>query len=150
MEKYIVNKSWADTELVYANYIPIYTKLKMATRSTINLKLSNGSYRHIYCHWDGYLDGVGITLLNYYNTEEKINELMDDGDISSLTGTIDKTEFYKNRGEVDIDARIQEYNEIQLESYNYFFIEGKWHYFENERRDELIQFTKKQILFGDD
>lgn len=56
----------------------------MGTSSTIAKKESNGNVRYIYCHWDGYIDGVGETLAKHYKTEEKINQLLDLGDLSFL------------------------------------------------------------------
>jgi hypothetical protein len=40
----------------------------MATRATIGMVTAEGYIRYIYSHWDGYLDGVGATLLENYNT----------------------------------------------------------------------------------
>jgi hypothetical protein len=55
----------------------------MSTRSII--AFDNGDeISSIYCHFDGYLDGVGLTLYNYYSDIEKVEELMDLGDISIL------------------------------------------------------------------
>jgi predicted glycosyl hydrolase (DUF1957 family) len=123
-----------------------YVTQKMATRSTINLKLEDGKFRHVYCHWDGYLEnGVGETLLLYYNTIDEINKLMDHGDMSVLGSNIKDCEFYKDRGEDDVEAKILEFDEIDGEQYNYFFIDGKWHYSMKNRKDELRHMTKKNI-----
>lgn len=59
----------------------------MATRSTIAVELPSGNVAQIYCHWDGYLEGVGKTLLTHYNDMLKAIELITLGDISSL-GTV--------------------------------------------------------------
>jgi hypothetical protein len=57
----------------------------MSTRSSIAvLQERDGSVISIYCHWDGYLSGVGETLLNHYNTYERANELVALGALSSL------------------------------------------------------------------
>lgn len=55
----------------------------MSTRSAILQKTENG-YRGIYCHFDGYEEGVGATLLEHYQDEDKITRLLDLGSISSL------------------------------------------------------------------
>jgi hypothetical protein len=39
--------------------------------------------KSVYCHWDGYLEGVGRTLLEHYDSSEA-NQLVAHGDISSL------------------------------------------------------------------
>jgi len=56
----------------------------MATRSAIGFVEYDGSVTGIYCHWDGYLEGVGQTLLKHYNDTYKVLDLIDLGDISSL------------------------------------------------------------------
>lgn len=56
----------------------------MSTRSTISVLQKDNSIKSIYCHWDGYLKGVGETLLTHYDTYEKANELVALGNISSL------------------------------------------------------------------
>jgi len=56
----------------------------MATRSAIGFLEHDGSVHAIYCHWDGYLEGVGDTLLKHYNDTYKVLDLLELGDISSL------------------------------------------------------------------
>ena len=56
----------------------------MSTRSSIGIKLPDGNIKAIYCHFDGYPDGVGQTLIEHYTTEEKINALMELGGLSVL------------------------------------------------------------------
>ncbi len=57
----------------------------MATRSTISVLQKDGSVKSIYCHFDGYIKGVGRTLQNYYNSEELANRLVSLGDLSYLS-----------------------------------------------------------------
>ena len=70
----------------------------MATRSTIALSVPDG-VRAIYCHWDGYPEGVGQTLKDHYNKLLLISELLDRGDVSSLGDTLVESVFYEDRGE---------------------------------------------------
>jgi hypothetical protein len=89
----------------------------MATRSTIAVRLEDGeTIRSVYCHWDGYPDGVGAILREHYTNALKIQKLLDIGDISSLREDIgeqhdfasssDVTTFYgRDRGETGINAR---------------------------------------------
>ncbi len=56
----------------------------MSTRSAIIEKLPDGTYRGIYCHFDGYLAGVGKTLLAHYQDAAKVGRLIDLGEISQL------------------------------------------------------------------
>lgn len=72
----------------------------MSTRSRIGIENPDGTIRSIYCHWNGYLAGVGTILLEDYQSREKINELLDLGDISSLGWEYD-SEFAKKAWEYD-------------------------------------------------
>jgi hypothetical protein len=72
----------------------------MATRSLIGMNLGNGIVKTIYCHWDGYPEGVGVTLVKHYNTPSKVNELLELGDVSSLFENLEDTQAYhRDRGE---------------------------------------------------
>jgi hypothetical protein len=63
----------------------------MATRSTIAQLNKDGTITSIYCHWDGYPEGVGSVLDNHYNTDEMVDKLLNIGDISTLCENIDQT-----------------------------------------------------------
>ena len=56
----------------------------MSTNSTIKIKRTDGTETAIYCHYDGYIEGVGTTLQLAYNTAEKVEELLKLGDLSTL------------------------------------------------------------------
>jgi hypothetical protein len=45
---------------------------------------TSGRVRSIYCHFDGYPEGVGKTLLEYWTDPERITALLDLGDLSIL------------------------------------------------------------------
>ena len=89
----------------------------MATRSTIAMLLEDGSVRSVYCHFDGYPDGVGATLRDHYTDPAKIERLLDIGDLSVLDVEIGEQVdfngrpegqclFYgRDRGETGINAR---------------------------------------------
>ena len=101
----------------------------MATRSSITIKNVDGTRRSIYCHWNGYPDGVGRILKESYNTTKKVNALINLGDISSLAPSIECPEghsfdspikgytvaYHRDRGEGlvirDIPSK-QEYNYV--------------------------------------
>ena len=55
----------------------------MSTRSTIAM-IDGDHIKAIYCHFDGYPEGVGITLKNFYGNSDKVAELISLGDISIL------------------------------------------------------------------
>ncbi len=56
----------------------------MSTRSTIKIVRKDGTEKAIYCHFDGYIEGVGVTLQLAYNTAEKVEKLLELGDLSTL------------------------------------------------------------------
>ena len=100
----------------------------MATRSTIALEFADGSVSQVYCHWDGYLSGVGAQLEEYYTDPFLLQELIDGGDMSSIG------EHYTLRGESieDTCARrfqtVDEYfADCQQEEYDYILrpVDGK-------------------------
>ena len=55
----------------------------MATRSRIGYVLKDDSIVSVYHHWDGYPEWLGVILTEHYNTDEKVRELIDGGDMSS-------------------------------------------------------------------
>lgn len=59
----------------------------MSTRSVIALLIDNQHYKSIYCHHDGYEEkpGVGYKLRHYYNSEQQVKELIELGDLSSIS-----------------------------------------------------------------
>ena len=68
----------------------------MSTRSTIAIE-QDGKVTAIYCHFDGYKEGVGATLENYYQDKEKIQQLMDLGNLSALSREIGDKQDFNNR-----------------------------------------------------
>lgn len=113
----------------------------MSTRCRIGIVQKDGTIKSIYCHYDGYPEGVGATLQKYYNTRKKVEKLMKLGDISSLGKEYDQelsklnwkryddnlsdkdkellkklddgdyTVTYKDRGETGIDGRVDDNEE---------------------------------------
>jgi len=115
----------------------------MATRSTIALEFADGTVKQIYCQWDGYLSGNGDTLLNHYDTPEKVSELISMGDMSSLSDSIDTSVFYgRDRNETGVSA--ERYDSFEdycqngdSQEYNYIMREGVW-YVERGNQNEFI------------
>jgi hypothetical protein len=114
----------------------------MATRSRLGYQLPDGSILSIYCHYDGYLEHNGVKLQEHFNTDEKVKELIDLGDISCLwtnagwnNETLLKTGPlpYSSRGEQgvepvlsdDLDYFLKLTNECGGE-YAYVFANGQW------------------------
>ena len=71
----------------------------MATRSII-AKLDEKGVKAIYCHSDGYLEHTGKILDQHYQDEEKVDELLAQGDASIIDENIgEKIKFndFKSR-----------------------------------------------------
>jgi hypothetical protein len=72
----------------------------MSTRSRIAIEKQDGTVESIYCHFDGYLSNNGEKLQNHYSTREKMEKLIELGDISSLGNTPEETvAYHRDRGE---------------------------------------------------
>ena len=54
----------------------------MGTRSLIGKQLKDGSILGVYCHWDGYPSYNGRMLRDNFDTADKVNKLIDGGDMS--------------------------------------------------------------------
>jgi len=81
----------------------------MATRSAIGFVEYDGSVTAVYCHWDGYLDGVGATLVAHYRDLYKVLDLLDQGDISSLRPEIGEQHPFSSHG---VDMPSAKYEEL--------------------------------------
>jgi hypothetical protein len=121
----------------------------MATRSRIGIELTdafgNKQVKSIYCHWDGYPEGVGKTLIEHYQDRQKVSDLMYLGAISFLEPSIEKPEghtfdtpvkghtvaYHRDRGEEKIPARVDmgvaDFFRKDFEQYGYILTEeGEW------------------------
>lgn len=124
----------------------------MSTRSRIGIKRKDGSVESIYCHWDGYLEYNGKVLLENYKDINKINELLDLGNISSLGSTIDSTNAYmRDRGETGQEKKahkdLAEFNAYMYDTWEEFV------YLYDEQNEEWkysiipYPFTSGSLLF---
>ena len=88
----------------------------MSTRSLIAIVNSSDNIRAIYCHFDGYVTGVGATLYENYQDVDKLNKLIDLGDISSLKETVETAVAYaRDRHENYAELKPKTYsNALQL------------------------------------
>jgi len=121
----------------------------MATRSRIGMEFTDEQgtrlVKSIYCHWDGYPEGVGQKLQNFFLEREKVEALVALGDISFLEKEIvakgnhsfDLPEkgvtvaYHRDRGEdyraPRIDAGVSAFFRSDFEQYGYVFSEeGEW------------------------
>lgn len=121
----------------------------MATRARIGIALENGNTSSIYSHWDNYPNYNGAILLLYYNSEEKVRELLSHGDMSSLGVTTGGSEahdfnlrkcndigfqsvctfYHRDRCEkLYPPVEMTEKEMIRQEQFSYLWKDGKWWY----------------------
>lgn len=116
----------------------------MATRSAIIEKLPDGTYRGIYCHYDGYLSYNGKVLREHYADPAKVSALIELGEISVLRERVepvgphsfcDREEgvtvaYHRDRGEdyLVIRDRTAEAvaDRIGHDGHVYVFEDGRW------------------------
>ena len=91
----------------------------------------------MYCHWDGYPEFNGKKLKEHFNTRDKVEELLDGGDMSSLwtnqNFNLSESDeyaplYYSQRGETTIprlDSDLTSYLS-DSEEYSYLFVNGEW------------------------
>lgn len=125
----------------------------MATSATIILKTKEGNYKSIYLHNDGYPDWAGKVLKNHYTTYEKVDELLNLGNLSAIgyqpvehPNGWNKDIFtlfdpkvmqenakycisYAARGEKSQEALTDQslHDALGGTSYNYLYEDGKWY-----------------------
>ena len=56
----------------------------MSTRSVIGIMNDDKTVNSVYCHFDGYPEHTGYFLKKFFDTTEKVQNLISNGDISSL------------------------------------------------------------------
>lgn len=103
----------------------------MSTRSRVGIKNKDGIIRSVYVHFDGYVAGVGKTLYESYRNADKIEQLINLGDMSSIDSEIEKCDPYTKRGE---DLNIAEDTVKSFdrnwaccgEEFVYLYTDGRW------------------------
>jgi hypothetical protein len=113
----------------------------MATRSYIGIRNTDASVDYIYCHFDGYPEHNGKILTEHYSNINRVNELLNLGDLSVLGQFIgEKMDFDKriqdtclaygrDRGESNVDKKNSGYDELitdQNVDYVYVFDGDYW------------------------
>jgi len=117
----------------------------MGTRSLIGKQLSDGSILGVYCHYDGYPAYNGRMLRDNFDTVEKVNKLIDGGDMSCTwtnAGWNNETLpesgplYYTMRGESLESNAPQLYKDLNEflcaaddnygAEYTYHYVNGEW------------------------
>lgn len=118
----------------------------MSTNCNIRIIRENGTRTGIYCHSDGYIEYTGMILQLFYNTAEKVEELLKQGDLSHLAPNLEDTiAYHRDRGEKFRQT-------YQDEEYNYTFLERKgvwivtfnesWEWYENDMLDVQMMYSQ--------
>ncbi len=108
----------------------------MSTNSRFRAKLSDGKIlKPIYCHWDGHPETKLPVLNDYYNTDEKVEELMALGNLSVLEKKVKPDEGQEHSFDnpapgVTIAYHRDRGEELEFwhgkQHYNYIYENGKW------------------------
>lgn len=137
----------------------------MATRAAIiiEVKGKNHSYEGVYLHFDGYPEGAGQMLVDHYDTDAKVKELISHGGISSLGEMIGEKQdfssilssstkqckfYHRDRGD-ELDIEELEYDEISKfaddcgAEFTYLYEGGVWMVKEEPQFKGLMTFLKK-------
>ena len=104
----------------------------MGTRSRVGV-MHGDKVKSVYCHYDGYLECTGQILLKYYDSP-RANELVALGDNSGVKERLEDINFYRARGEVDIEYQVAHTFTEFLEQvdgcggeYYYIMRDGVWY-----------------------
>ena len=114
----------------------------MSTRARIGIQLPDDSILSVYHHFDGYPEGLGVKLVDYYNTYEKASELIDGGNMSNCwsdssfnveTGEFTpiadpKPTYYGGDDEAPVLSKtFDEFTRIDCwQEYSYIFVTDRW------------------------
>ena len=143
----------------------------MSTNARIGYVLSDDSIVSVYHHWDGYPEWLGVTLREHYNTDEKVRELIDGGDMSSCYSDNEydnekqdwvkrdpAPSYYSERGE-DAPPRhsqtLTELAEIDCgEEFVYLWFMGEWNCYAIDRKHDdewnIISSTLSPVIIPDE
>ena len=118
----------------------------MSTNSVVAYLRSDGSIVSSYVHYDGYETGVGMTLLEHYNSDERALAVSVGGYYSSLSEDLrESLESSVHTEEVEMFDSMTEFEEYLMENshleYGYLWTGGKW---------MVSSWSRKEVGFGYD
>lgn len=134
----------------------------MSIPASISIMNSDCSLDTIYNHWNGYPDGLGETLIDYYITEDKVRELIALGNVSyvgrKLKPTTSNHSFYNPEGDVTVALGVTAWQPNKeaihfdtfedycksnmIQEYNYIFNRSQWYIY-------TVNTEKKPTSFND-
>ena len=132
----------------------------MSTHSNIIVHRADGTWKRVYCQFDGYLEHHGPILLGHYGTQETAERLVQPGDMSHLDVRCDgapghsydnpvkgQTVYYgRDRGEEDTEGQVGEsYSSIahDLENHVYVWDDGAWWTRSGDKFEKLADRVKE-------
>lgn len=111
----------------------------MSTRTAIFKEQADGTFQGIYCQNDGYIEGVGAMLHEYYQNPDKVQRLIDNGMALSSIGISEQAQVidYSQHPDLYTEDRVikfcfsvNEYKEQflankleQIRTFNYLTLE---------------------------
>ena len=103
----------------------------MSTNSVVAYLRRDGSIISSYIHYDGYETGVGMTLLEHYNSDELAERVSSAGYFSSLSEDMSKSLGESvHTEEADEFASMEEFELFLMENshleFGYLWTGGKW------------------------
>ena len=103
----------------------------MSTNSVVAYLRRDGSIVSSYVHYDGYETGVGMTLLEHYNSDEMAERVSSAGYFSSLSEDMSESLGKSvHTTEADEFASMEEFEEYLMENshleFGYLWTGGKW------------------------
>ena len=129
----------------------------MSTRGRLGIELADGSVLSIYNHFDSYPEFLGVKLVEHFNTREKVEALVDLGDISAVWTNLGFNQEtlpetgplpYSYRGEEcppRLDANKYDYL-AEGEEYAYIFtLENTWICYDRHQFEENTMPTVAEI-----
>lgn len=131
----------------------------MSTRSLIAIENPDGTCRSIYCHHDGYPDGVGWMLREYYKSREAIEALQELGDLSSIDETLETCcAYHRDRGEEKTEPILWKNREELIEKasdcwaeYVYLFSHSSWFIYSIYKKEwNLLSDVLTEIFYSKD
>lgn len=138
----------------------------MGTRSQIAKQIGPDAYRTVYCQLEGHLESQGAMLLEHFNTQGRVDQILDLGDLyrlfpklepdPSLPHTFDQpqkgvTLSYHRDGQCpDMDAKIETLEELgsaeDFIEFVYIFDQDQvWKYFQGGYLDEGLRDVKEDL-----
>jgi len=114
--------------MVIFTYVKHLKKISMATRSRIAVELEKGQVISVYCHNDGYLEGVGKSLMNLFpnGTDPAIVEsFIKEGDRSTIS--LSYKEWRDEKCPPQRSASVPSFFSGDIQEYGYLYTaEGEW------------------------